>query len=86
MEDCLNRLIGRCEIILNGGECKRDYENHYANNCDCPNYQKAHFLEFTVVKVSLMERMYMNIGKIFGKDGELSKKILEQKAKELEKS
>ncbi len=86
MKTCLNRLIGICEIINNGGECKQDYDtSHHPNNYDCVNYQEANVLEFHVVKVSLFERMYMKIGRIFGKDGEVNKKALEQKAKELEK-
>jgi len=81
LKTCLNRLIKTCE-----NRCQRDYDNfHHPNNYDCRDYQEVNVLEFTVVKVNLFERMYMGIGKIFGKDGELSKKILGQKAKELEK-
>lgn len=86
MEDCLNRLIKTCEVIRGGGVCERDYDpSHHPNNYDCPNYHEIPLLEFTAVRVSLMEKIYMKIGEIFGKDGELSKKIFEQKARELER-
>jgi hypothetical protein len=81
VKTCLNRLIGGCKNI-----CQSDYDiSHHPNNYDCKDYHEIPILEFTVVKVSLWEKVYMEIGKIFGKDGELSKKILEQKAKELER-
>ena len=83
---CLNRFIKTCEVIVKGGVCQRDYNpNHRPNNYDCPNYHQIPFLEFTVVKVSLMEEAYIKIGEIIGKDGGLRSKILEKRVKELEK-
>ncbi len=85
MKTCLNRLIGRCK-----NKCLRDYDtNHHPNNYDCSKYHEITMLEFTVVKVNLAERVYIKIneiiGKISGRDGELSRKILEEKARETEK-
>ncbi|MCX6746734.1 MAG: hypothetical protein NTU63_01205 [Candidatus Pacearchaeota archaeon] len=80
MKTCLYRFLGECK------DCKPDYSSlHHPNNFDCPKHHEISFLEFNVVKVSLMEKVYIEIGEIFGKDGKLSKKILEQKVKELEK-
>jgi hypothetical protein len=46
---CLNRLIGRCENINRGRECKKDYDTaHHPNNYDCPNYHEANMLVFEV--------------------------------------
>lgn len=47
---CLNRLIGRCENIINGGRCQRDYDiTHHPNNYDCRKYHEVNLLELYVV-------------------------------------
>jgi hypothetical protein len=83
---CLNRLIGICENATNGQGCRIDYDTtHHPNNYDCPKYHEVTLLERTTVKVTLMEKVYMKIGELFGKDGKSSSRILEKRAKELER-
>jgi hypothetical protein len=78
-ETCLNRLLGYCK------NCKEDYDPfHHPNNTDCRSYQKVTLLEVTVIKLTLLDQTKITIGKLFGKNGEYSSKIIEQRAKQLE--
>lgn len=67
MKTCLNRVIKTCDVRINGGVCKQDYDNsHHPNNYDCKNYHEINMLIFEVTpkEGNLMYKLGYAIDKI----------------------
>ncbi|MEK6913120.1 MAG: hypothetical protein AABW47_00405 [Nanoarchaeota archaeon] len=82
---CLHRgePYGKCK------NCREDYEpispTHPVNNYDCKNYYEIGILvtNTPVVTFNAFDKLYLTMGHLMGRDGDLTEELLIKKAKEL---
>jgi hypothetical protein len=81
---CLHRFLGECK------GCVEDYEpispTHPCNNLSCKKYYEMHYITSNtiVVELSLTDKIYVGLGHIFGRNGDLKEGLLKKKIKEME--